>query len=224
AFPQPQCLIRVDLDPAQLNRPYLARLAIVGDAGAAVHGLLERLPEQSDRGGAAAAAAVREQLVAAQTARVAGQCAVLQLIRETLPGVALVGDSTQPVYSGAFGFEAAAPCTWFNSATGYGTLGYALPAAIGARLASDQPAVAIIGDGGIQFTLPELMAAVDHEVPAIILIWHNQGHGEIRSYMQERDLPTIGVNIAAPDYSIMAEGFGAAYVRADSAAGLRDAL
>lgn len=223
-FPQPARLIRVDIDPAQLNRPYLAHLAIAGDAKAAVHGLLERLPERPDRDGAATAAKVRSQLAADLPAAFAGQCALLKLIRETLPGVAFIGDSTQPVYAGAIGFEAAAPGSWFNSATGYGTLGYALPAAIGARLASHQSAVGIIGDGGIQFTLPELMTAVDHGVPAIILIWHNQGYGEIRSYMQGHDLPTIGVDIAAPDYSVMARGFGAGYARIESADGLRRAL
>lgn len=223
-FPQPECLIRVDLDPAQLNRPYLASLAIVGDATVAMHGLLERLPEQAECGGAEAAASVRSRLVENLNPAMAGQCAMLKLIRETLPGVAFVGDSTQPVYFGTIAFEAAQPGTWFNSATGYGTLGYGLPAAIGARLASDKPAIAIIGDGGIQFTLPELMAAVDHNVPAIILIWHNDGYGEIRSYMKSRDLPTIGVDIAAPDYRVVSEGFGAAYARIESADALRAQL
>lgn len=223
-FPQPAQLIRVDLDTAQLNRPYLASVAIAGDAKAAMSGLFARLPARADRGGATVAAEVRGQLPVDESDAMAGQCAVLKLIRETLPGVAFVGDSTQPIYWGAMAFEAAEPGTWFNSATGYGTLGYALPAAIGARLASDKPAVAIIGDGGIQFTLPELMTAVDNGVPAIILIWHNQGHGEIRSYMKGRDLPTIGVDIAAPDYRLMARGFGAAYARVETADDLRHAL
>lgn len=223
-FPQPECLIRVDIDPAQLNRPYLADLAIAGDANSAVHGLLERLPTRAERGGAAAVAAVRERLAAERTPAMAGQCALLNLIRDTLPGVTFMGDSTQPVYFGTIGFEAAKPGRWFNSATGYGTLGYGLPAAIGARLGTDQPVVSIIGDGGIQFTLPELMAAVDHAIPAIILIWHNDGYGEIRDYMSSRDLPTIGVNIAAPDYCRVAGAFGAGYARIESADGLRAAL
>src|SRR5699024_8742879 len=145
-------------------------------------------------------------------------------IRETLPGVTFVGDSTQPVYAGTIGFEAAEPGTWFNSATGYGTLGYGLPAALGARLVSQCPVVSLIGDGGIQFTLAELMTAVDHSIPAIVLIWHNQGYGEIRSYMQERGLPTIGVDVAAPDYGLIAQGCGAAYEKITSADALCSAL
>lgn len=154
----------------------------------------------------------------------AGPSALLQFIRQQIPEITLVGDSTQPVYAGALGFEAAQPGRWFNSATGYGTLGYALPAAIGARLATDQPVLGIIGDGGIQFSLPELMTAVDHQIPAIILIWNNQGYGEIRSYMAQRQLPQIDVNIAAPDFKLMAQGFGAAYQYIDTAPALQNAL
>jgi acetolactate synthase-1/2/3 large subunit len=223
-FPQPEQLIRVDIDPGQLNRPYLASIAIAGDAKAAVHGLLERLPEQADHGSAAVAKRVRQRVAAELPEAYVGQCAVLKVMRETLPGAAFVGDSVQPIYAGAFGFEAAEPGTWFNSATGYGTLGYGLPAAIGARLASDKPAVGIIGDGGIQFTLSELMTAVDHGIPAIILLWNNQGYGEIRTYMQSRDLPTIGVDIAAPDYRAVAASFGAAYARIESVDALQREL
>ena len=52
-------------------------------------------------------------------------------MRDALPEAILVGDSTQPVYAGNLGFAAARPGSWFNSATGYGTLGYALPAVDG---------------------------------------------------------------------------------------------
>ena len=47
----------------------------------------------------------------------------------------IAGDSTQPVYGGNLAYEPAGPRSWFNSSTGYGTLGYGLPAAFGAKLA-----------------------------------------------------------------------------------------
>src|SRR5699024_1199683 len=80
-FPQPLRLIRIDLDPAQLNRPYLASLAIAGDATAAVQGLLERLPERAERDGSAVAAKLRGQLTTDLPAAMAGQCALFKLIR-----------------------------------------------------------------------------------------------------------------------------------------------
>ena len=124
-----------------------------------------------------------------------------------------VGDSTQPVYSGNLGFEALAPRKWFNSSTGFGTLGYGLPAAIGAMVGSNLPVVSLIGDGGIQFTIAELICAAELELPLIILLWNNQGYGEIRRYMEEGGLPLIGVNIKTPNFEPLAAGFGAGYRR-----------
>lgn len=224
-FPQPDTLIRVDIDPAQLNRPYLAQLALAGDAATTMRSLLQRLPEKPGTHGARTAAAVRARLVANDLNTLPmGQAACLRLIRDTLPDGVIIGDSTQIIYTGSFSHESTQPCAWFNAATGFGTLGYALPAAMGAALASAQPVVAIIGDGGIQFTLPELMTAVDERIPLTIIIWHNRGYGEIRDYMRERDLPTIGVDIAAPDFEHVAVAFGLPYQRIESAQALRQAL
>ena len=86
----------------------------------------------------------------------------LDAVAEALPGVIVAGDSTQPVYGGNLAYEPAGPSSWFNSSTGYGTLGYGLPAAMGAKVACpDRPVVALIGDGGIQFTIGELATAVE---------------------------------------------------------------
>src|SRR5690606_21081631 len=74
---------------------------------------------------------------------------------EALPDARLVGDSTQTVYGGHHLVELDGARRWFTAATGYGTLGYGLPAAIGAKLAEpSRPVISLMGDGGIQFTLP----------------------------------------------------------------------
>src|SRR5690606_15231861 len=91
-----------------------------------------------------------------------------------LPDARFVGDSTQTVYSGNHLVELDSARRWFNSATGYGTLGYGLPAAIGARLGDPtRPVICLIGDGGLQFTLPELASAVEAKVPLVVLLWNN---------------------------------------------------
>jgi acetolactate synthase-1/2/3 large subunit len=133
------------------------------------------------------------------------------------PDVIVAGDSTQPVYSGNHLYEANHPRSWFNSATGYGTLGYGLPAAIGAKLAAPhRPVVALVGDGGLQFTLPELASAVEAGTGIIVLLWNNRGYGEIKRYMQNRDIPAIGVDIYTPDFLAVAAGFGCRAERASS--------
>jgi acetolactate synthase-1/2/3 large subunit len=151
--------------------------------------------------------------------------ALLDTVLDTLPDAVIVGDSTRPVYAGNFAFEAAAPRSWFNSSTGYGTLGYGLPAAIGARLATDnRPVICLIGDGGLQFTLPELASAVEAAVPVIVLLWNNRGYAEIRKYMVERDIEPIGVDIYTPDFLALARGFGCCVATAETPALLANEL
>ena len=222
-------LIRVDIDADQLNRNFPADVAILSDAGPAMRALRDALGKTnafSARGpGAIRVAAVRAQLEAQWPASWLGQRRVLDVLQETLPDAIIAGDSTQPVYSGNHLFEATRTRSWFNSSTGYGTLGYGLPAAIGAQLAApDRPVVALIGDGGIQFTLPELASAIEAHAPIIVLLWNNHGYGEIKRYMQNRGIPLVGVDIYTPDFLAIARGFGCHAVRATGFDHLRDML
>ena len=121
----------------------------------------------------------------------------------------IVGDSTQLVYAGNTAFAASVPGGYFNSATGFGTLGYGLPAAIGAALGSPgRPIVALVGDGGLQFTLAELASAAEARVPVIMILHDNSGYGEIKSYMQSLGITPLGVDILTPDLAGIAQASG----------------
>ncbi|WP_243443567.1 thiamine pyrophosphate-dependent enzyme [Psychrobacter sp. JCM 18903] len=218
-------LIRIDCDAQQLQRPFRADIAVLSDAQMAVSGLCNRLKGQSlNHQAVSRVNEAKQALLAGMTPDFAGQNALLQLIRDEVKDVIFVGDSTQPVYSGNLGFEALATRRWFNSSTGFGTLGYGLPAAIGAMIGSNSPVVSLIGDGGIQFTIAELICAAELELPLIVLLWNNQGYGEIRRYMEEGGLPLIGVNIKTPNFEPLAAGFGAGYRRITAKQQLLDAL
>ncbi|PYE39848.1 5-guanidino-2-oxopentanoate decarboxylase [Psychrobacter fozii] len=218
-------LIRIDCDAQQLHRPFRADIAVLSDAQMAVSGLCTRLESQELNNQAAVRVAEAKQaLLADMTPDFAGQNALLQLIRDEVKDVIFVGDSTQTVYSGNLGFEALATRRWFNSSTGFGTLGYGLPAAIGAMVGSKSPVVSLMGDGGIQFTIAELICAAELELPLIVLLWNNQGYGEIRRYMEEGGLPLIGVNIKTPNFEPLAAGFGAGYRRITDKQQLLEAL
>lgn len=216
-------LIRIDIDAQQLMRNFRPDVTIVADAAQALGSLSVRLheralpPRQSDWG-AARVATVRDALMASYDAATRSQKRFIDTIISVLPDVIVAGDSTSPVYAGNFVHDAPAPRSWFNSSTGYGTLGYGLPAAIGAKLAAPQrPVVCLIGDGGLQFTLPELASAVEARVPVIVLLWNNFGYGEIRKYMIGRDITPVGVDIYTPDFTALARGFGCAASRVDTA-------
>jgi len=206
-FSIPGLLIRVDLDATQIQRGKTPALSVVSDARLAAEALLASLERHEPAGGAARAAA-------AQAGRsglplpVRGDLFLLDLIRDTLPDALIVGDSTQLVYAGNTAFAASVPGGYFNSATGYGTLGYGLPAAVGARLAGDRPVVALSGDGGLQFSLGELASAAEAKVPVVLMLHDNKGYGEIKSCMIAQNVPPLGVDILTPDLATIARACG----------------
>ncbi len=234
-FEIPGTLLRIDIDADQTVRNYPPKVALVADAGIAAQALLaelarQPLAERSGDWGAVRAGALRQELERLWDAPTRAQTVLLQTVVDELPEIVLVGDSTQPVYSGNLTFNPERPRRWFNASTGYGTLGYALPAAIGAWLgggssaAQRRPVACLIGDGGLQFTLAELACAVEARTPVIVLLWNNQGYEEIKKYMVNRAIEPVGVDIYTPDFVTVAQGLGCAAERIDSVAQLRAAL
>ncbi len=224
-------IIRVDIESEQLMRNFLPRLAILSDARL----FFQQLSKELDIGshtsvktsspGSLKVSAVMRQLTAQKPPDQQFHEAILQCIQTRLPDVIIAGDSTQLIYSGHLGYEARRPRSWFHSATGYGTLGYGLPAAIGAKIARPRhPVVAIVGDGGAQFTLPELACAVENKIPVILLLWNNQGYSEIKKYMRNNNITPLGVDIYTPDFLQLARGFGCTAHRAGHMEQLVDLL
>ena len=66
----------------------------------------------------------------------------------------------------------------------------------------------LVGDGGLQFSIAELASAVEAETSLVLLLWNNLGYGEIKTYMLERQITPIGVDIFTPDFPAIAKGFG----------------
>ncbi len=219
-------LIRLDIDPMQVMGVQRAHVGLVGDALQGLQALLEALqPCARGRWAEDGVKRVNQTERDGWTPRQQGLQNLLDGLRDTLGSPIIVGDSTQPVYQGACGYRAPAPASWFNAGSGYGTLGYGLPAAIGAKLARPEcPVIALVGDGGLQFASSELIAAHEAQIGIILLLWNNQGYGEIRDYMQHRDIEPLGVDILTPDFQAMARGFHASYHRVDTPARLQTLL
>ncbi|RWC96801.1 MAG: hypothetical protein EOS32_06575, partial [Mesorhizobium sp.] len=154
-----------------------------------------------------------------------GQMRAVETIRDALPGAIIVGDSTQPIYAANLYYDHDRPGGWFNAATGFGALGYGPGAAIGAALAvPDAPIVCLTGDGGFQFTLPELGAALDANAPVIFVVWNNRGYREIETSMLDVGVEPVGVSPAPPDFCKLAEAYGIVAERLAGTEGLADAL
>ena len=211
ALPRP--LVRIDVDRDQLIRPQAADIALLSDARLGLRALLDRLGDgrRDDGDGAARARTARSAAEAALPANMTAACRLLTSIRDSLPEAVLVGDSTQPVYAGNLVFAAARPRQWFNSATGYGTLGYALPAALGASLgAPERPVVCLVGDGGLHYSLGELAAIQQTGRPVIVLVWNNRGYGEIKTALVDAGAEPVGVDLYTPDFRTLANAYGMA--------------
>lgn len=207
-FQIPGTLIRVDIDPKQIMRTRAAEIGIVGDAAACADALRAALPGGKHDGAARTAAAIAKA-PADLTPAIRGDLAMLATIRDTLPDVLIVGDSTQLVYAGNLGFRSGQPGSYFNSATGYGTLGYGLPAAIGAKVGQPgRPVVSLVGDGGLQFSIAELASATEAKTPLILMLHNNNGYGEIKSYMVSQNIPPLGVDIYTPDLLAIGKAYG----------------
>lgn len=214
-------LIRIDIDAQQLTRSVRADVAICSDARLAIAALLPEL-EQKATAGEQRTAALR----AAQRALLNDDYAnFFAAIRAALPEVIIAGDSTQPTYHAYLHYDAENPRRYFHSASGYGTLGYAIPAAIGARLAQPGlPVIGLIGDGAAQFSIGELASAVEAGVKVVFLVWNNHGYREIKQFMAGNNIPTIGVDIFTPEFIGLAEAMGCSAERVENNEQLQVAL
>jgi len=207
-------LIRIDICPDQLAR-HPAALKICGQVETALPALIAALGQRvKNCNGTVRATAARTAAWHEIGPDMRLQGTLLATLRETFPTAIFVGDSTQPVYAGNLYYDHDRPGGWFNSASGFGTLGFAIPAAIGAALAQpDTRVICLIGDGGAQFTLPELMVAVDEALPVLFLVWNNAGYGEINSAMLAAGVAVVGCNPTPPMFSYLAKACGMPFAK-----------
>jgi len=209
-----------------ISRNLEAAVPLWGDAAGTLALIIEQIEQRQI---AAGFAAEIEDLRARTLRSISDQEAVHQVVldslREALDDDAIVAaDMTQLAYSGCILFKAKQARTWLFP-NGFGALGYALPAAIGAKVACpNRQVVAIAGDCGFMFTLQELATAVELRLPIAILLWDNASLAEIRDYMRCRGIPELGVYPTNPDFIALAASFGCATEIVAEPAQLRDAV
>jgi thiamine pyrophosphate-dependent acetolactate synthase large subunit-like protein len=211
-------LVRIDVDPGQLHKNAAAHVAIRGRAAAVLAELAQALrarghAAQPDMASIDALRAAARDEAMQDGARYAE---LMRALQGVLADDAIVAsDSTMACYYGAVHFLRQERPRQLLYPTGYATLGYGLPAALGAKLAlPGRQVLALMGDGGVMFTLQELATAVEQRLPVPILIVNNGGYGEIRRGMLARGMRPLAVDFEPPSFAAIAEGFGAAGARA----------
>ena len=222
AEPSMANIVRIDIDPS-VTHPDQTTPTLqlrVAEFAAAALAATTAVPPDS---GTARAAIARAGLAAARAAD--PHTIWIDAISAALPEHAiLTADSAQVAYQSHHFLPLDTPGRWL-APYGYGTLGPALPMAIGAAIAAPgQPVIALAGDGSALFTLPELATAHDLGANLTYVIWDNGGYREIEVSFDRTDIAPAGVRTTAHNLAAIAEGFGAAVARPTTPHALTAAL
>ncbi|MEY4669614.1 MAG: hypothetical protein RL518_2313 [Pseudomonadota bacterium] len=209
-------IIHIDIDPAELNKNVQIAVGIVCDAKRALRALIPLVrrerSEEWFKQFAACYEQEREKVIARDLASREGLPTMSKVVADL--GVVTEGDAIVVTDVGQHQMAAARyypfrkPNTLLTSG-GLGTMGYALPAAMGAAVAvPKQRILAIIGDGGFQMTLQELGTIAQWSLPVKIVILNNNFLGMVRQWQQLFfDRRYSSVEMDNPDFMKLAEAY-----------------
>lgn len=212
----PARIVQIDIDPLMVGHRRPVEVGIVGDARHVLEAIGDELSGNPacwfDVAGFRARK--RERMVG----RAGPVLPIIEDLRAALPDETIVVDDLTVVgYWMPLLFDTYHPRTLIHPGT-YGTLGYALPASIGARFACpDKPVVSISGDGGFMFSVQDLATAVQAKQDLVALVFNDHAYGSIRVY-QDRMFGGrhIGDDLVNPDFVKLGEAFGAKSVRVEA--------
>ncbi|MBM2715016.1 5-guanidino-2-oxopentanoate decarboxylase [Mesorhizobium caraganae] len=220
----PGKIVRIDLDAFNIARPYPAAVAIIGDSSHCLENISARIGVLKRRFRPSTNFVMETPAGSSLVAK------ILFAIRAAVPVEAVIcSDMTQIAYSANVQFPVSRPRTWLHP-VGFGTLGFALPAAIGAKIGKggSAPVVALAGDYGFQYTSNELATAVELNLTLPIVLWNNSLLGEIRDSMMTAGIEPNAVTARNPDFCALAKAYGAKAVKPATAGDLytmiKDAL
>ncbi len=228
-------VIHADIDPAEIGKNRHADVPIVGDCREVISDLLVTLQAEADAGHTgdyeawvAFLAGVKQTYPLGYDAPADGSLAP-QLVTERLGAIAgpdavyCAGVGQHQMWAAHFvGYEK--PNTWINSG-GLGTMGFAVPAAMGAKVGRPDATVwAIDGDGCFQMTNQELATCAINDIPIKVAIINNESLGMVRQWQtlfySERysntDLQRAGGPVRIPDFPKLAEAYGCVGLSCDS--------
>lgn len=225
-----QTVIRCDIDPDQLNKNLPGDILACADTGEFLTALMSALESAP----ATAASASEDGTESSASARESGAdrvtrirqswatdfdfdaigARVTRLVEDGAgSNVVISGDSSQVTYDGTVHALTASTPDQLLYMPGFATLGYGIPAALGAKLADPaRPVVCILGDGAAMFSIQELMTAAELGLGIPFVIVDNGGYAEIEGQMVDRDIEPFAVRLARPDFAKLGQSMGGAGV------------
>lgn len=215
-MPLPPKLISINVDPTDVDKNLRPDVAVVADAKLALAGLLDLVSKRDNP----TTDLVRAKEIVWQRLRTQPESitpvAMLDMIDRVVAArdAVVVADMAIPGYwLGGYG-RVPGPRR-LQYPVGWGTLGYALPAAVGVGALRDRPALAVCGDGGIMFALGELAVLRQERLPVTVLLVDDGGYGMLRFDQTHVGDEHRGVDLARPDFQALAAAFGIPAVTLD---------
>ena len=220
SLPMPGVLIHLDIDPEEFGRNYAPTLAVLGDARESLRAINHRLESQAARDSSARVTEVdqlRTRIVEDCRELAPAGVELIETLRSALPRESIVvNDLCIGAYWCRRLLDRYEPRS-FIYPWGFCTLGFGLPAGIGAQLARpDRPVVVLSGDGGFLFNVQELAVAVQFDIPLVVLVFNNNSYGILKPQQTSRFGHAHAVDLVNPDFVRLAESFGAVGIRAAS--------
>ena len=229
AFAPGAKIIHIDIDPAEVGKNVGVTVPIVGDAKRVLHALANEVEPAVRSEWLKEIDELRERYpsrVQMDSDKLLPQFVVRELCEATGGSAVIVTGVGQHQMWAAQHYTFAEPYTWITSG-GLGTMGFEVPAALGAAFAQPGKTVwSIAGDGGFQMTMSELATIREHNVPVKFAILNNNSLGLVR---QLQDLFYDGVRVASgytgnPDFVKIAEAYGIWAARVTESNGVRAAI
>ena len=207
--------IHIEVDRAEINKNVKVDAAIIGDAGETLSALLPHVHQRDHSGwvthitGLKGDSAVRDIQSLPDSGHLYAAHVINDLWKVTGGNAIVVTDVGQHQMWEAQYYHHNAPRTLITSG-GLGTMGFALPAAIGAKMARpDSEVWVVVGDGGFQMTMCELATIAQEKININIAIINNGFLGMVRQWQEFfYDKRYVATPLVAPDFAALANSFG----------------
>src|SRR5699024_4413602 len=202
-------VIRIDRLESQIHKNQVAHLGLVGQASDTLKALLAEVPP-GERSLRVDVPAVLKTVVQESRELDPKNTDLGISLAEALPeDVILTTDSSMIAYWGLLNMlKTRRPNSTPYMAT-YATLGYGLPAGIGAKIgAPDRPVVTVVGDGALMFSVQELMTAIEQDLDLTVIVVDNGGYADIKNNEIDAGIAPISVDLAQPEWPALARAFG----------------
>ena len=219
--------MHIDVDPEEIGRHFPGATAVVGDAAPTLTQLLAELDKLgAPRPSREAETRAMRATVEDQLRAIGPQAEMVEDLRAAIPDDGILVPCTTTIgYMCHMHYPVYEPRTYLS--TSYmGTLGYAFPAALGAKVARpDQPVVCVTGDGGFLFAATELATAMQYGINVVTVVYNDNAYGNSNRDQRERfHGHEIGTELRNPDFAKFAQAFGADGVKLTSPTELGPAL